>query len=220
VRPSDIAGRKDLRGLPTVTIDGENARDFDDAVSIRREGDGWRLWVHVADVGHYVPWGCPLDREAFERATSVYFPDRVVPMLPEDLSNGICRSIPADRLAFTAEMLSTEGMGAARRSTRASSERSPDDVRPSGRSSSTATDLTRSTPTSFPRSRRCTLARSLLALRRPGSLDFDLPEPEILDLRGETTAIVVAERSVAHRIVEEFMLSANETVARHLTERI
>lgn len=226
VRPSDIAGRKDLRGLPTVTIDGENARDFDDAVSIRREGDGWRLWVHVADVGHYVPWGCPLDLEAFERATSVYFPDRVVPMLPEDLSNGICSLNPrVDRLAFTAEML-FDGKGRRRGASVYKSV-----IRSDHRMTYKAVrqilvdgdpDLTRKYADFVPAFQEMELlARSLLALRvARGSLDFDLPEPEILlDLRGETTAIVAAERSVAHRIVEEFMLSANETVARHLTER-
>ncbi|HZH03438.1 MAG TPA: RNB domain-containing ribonuclease, partial [Myxococcaceae bacterium] len=98
-------GRKDLRELPLVTIDGEDARDFDDAVYARAEGAGWRLWVAIADVTHYVRPGSALDAEALRRATSVYLPDRVLPMLPERLSNGICSLRPdEDRLCMVAEM--------------------------------------------------------------------------------------------------------------------
>ena len=90
VSAEDLAGRADLRFLPTVTIDGETARDFDDAVSMRSDGDKFRLWVSIADVSSYVKPGGALDRDAFLRGTSVYFPDRCIPMLPERLSNGIC----------------------------------------------------------------------------------------------------------------------------------
>ena len=99
----EIARREDLRDLPIVTIDGENARDFDDAVYVRRKGDGYELFVSIADVAHYVRPETALDQEAYARATSVYFPDRAIPMLPEALSNGICSLNPnEDRLTKTA----------------------------------------------------------------------------------------------------------------------
>ncbi|MCX7672522.1 MAG: ribonuclease R [Thiobacillaceae bacterium] len=105
VTRKDREGREDLRDLPLVTIDGEDARDFDDAVYCTRQGRGFRLWVAIADVSHYVRPGTPLDREAFERGNSVYFPRRVIPMLPEELSNGLCSLNPrVDRLCMVCEM--------------------------------------------------------------------------------------------------------------------
>ena len=106
VRCEDRAGREDLRDLPLVTIDGEDARDFDDAVYARAlRGGGWRLVVAIADVSHYVRVGSALDVEARARATSVYFPDRVLPMLPEHLSNHLCSLMPhVERLAFVCDM--------------------------------------------------------------------------------------------------------------------
>src|SRR5476649_135892 len=105
VRHEDLEGRRDLRKLPLVTIDGEDARDFDDAVHVSPSGAGYRLVVAIADVAHYVKPGSPLDREALRRATSVYFPGRAVPMLPENLSNGICSLNPnVDRLCMVCDI--------------------------------------------------------------------------------------------------------------------
>ncbi|MDO8643639.1 MAG: RNB domain-containing ribonuclease, partial [bacterium] len=105
VSEAEIKGRVDLRPLPIVTIDGETAKDFDDAVTVKKLPKGFRLWVSIADVSHYVRPGTALDEEALSRATSVYFPGFCLPMLPEKLSNGICSLNPnEDRLAFTAEM--------------------------------------------------------------------------------------------------------------------
>ena len=105
IRKADLAGREDLRGLPLVTIDGETARDFDDAVYCEKKGRGWRLVVAIADVSHYVQPGMALDSEAMERGNSIYFPRRVIPMLPEKLSNGVCSLNPdVDRLAMVCDM--------------------------------------------------------------------------------------------------------------------
>ncbi|MFY9269816.1 MAG: ribonuclease R [Candidatus Manganitrophaceae bacterium] len=219
-------GRVDLRDLPTVTIDGERARDFDDAISIETTSNGFRLWVHIADVAHYVPEASALDREAFLRGTSVYFPDAVLPMFPEKLSNGICSLNPQeDRLAMTVEM------------TFDAAGRQLDDriyesvIRSDERMTYTAvrqilTDRDEKARQRYaPLLSRFEWMEALAATLRKtrlarGSLDFDLPEPEIvLSLTGETIDILREERNVAHRIIEEFMLAANETVARYMTAK-
>lgn len=217
-------GRKDLRDLNTVTIDGEKAMDFDDAVSVKRlSGGSILLWVHIADVGYYVPWDSPLDKEARDRGTSVYFPDRVIPMLPKELSNGICSLNPReDRLAVTIEM-EFDREGNRRRydfydSVINSNERMT--------YTSIKKILVDKDPTESRRYKYLLddfrimeeLCLRLRAKRmKRGSLDFDLPEPEIiLDLRGEIRDILIAERNIAHRIIEEFMIAANETVAYHM----
>ncbi|MFQ5589387.1 MAG: ribonuclease R, partial [Nitrospiria bacterium] len=221
------AGRIDLRALPTVTIDGERARDFDDAVSIAaREDGGFKLWVHIADVSYYVAEGSALDREAYRRATSIYFPDRVVPMFPEKLSNGICSLNPKEeRLTLTVEMdFSAEGLPVARRmfeSVILSDARM------------TYTGVHRIVDVKDPEARERYAAllpqfdamRDLAVMLRArrfekGSLDFDLPEAEvILDDGGETVDIVREQRNDAHKIIEEFMLAANEAVAQEMTRR-
>lgn len=219
-RPSK---RKDLRGLTTVTIDGERARDFDDAVSIRLLEHGYRLWVHIADVSHYVDWDSAIDKEARKRATSVYFPDRVIPMLPKELSEDLCSLKPCvDRLTMTVEMdFDREG-------NRIGVRFYPSLIRSDARM--TYTSVRKILVDNEPREREryeallqdlelmnelCNLLRSKRLER--GSLDFDLPEPEvILDLQGRPEAILRAERSIAHIIIEEFMIAANEAVAGYI----
>ncbi|MFO0754308.1 MAG: ribonuclease R [Thermodesulfovibrionales bacterium] len=218
--------RKDLRGLPTVTIDGERAKDFDDAVSIGRADAGYRLWVHIADVGYYVRWDSPLDLEARRRATSVYFPDRVVPMLPRELSEDLCSLRPkVERLAFTVEM-DFDGRGR-----RQEARFYPSLIRSDERMTYTAVRkiLVDKDPEERQRyaylldlfglmGELCELLKAVRLKR--GSLDFDLPEPEVLlDIQGNPEAIIRAERNFAHMVIEEFMIAANEAVAEFLEER-
>ncbi len=226
VSPADLKGRTDLRTMPTVTIDGETARDFDDAVSLRREGDKFRLWVSIADVSHYVKKDSPLDREAYLRGTSVYFPDRCIPMLPERLSNGICSLNPhLDRLTMTAEMLFDRN-GIMQESTFY-----PSIIKSAARLTYTivkqiivdedAELADKYRPVSPMLREMKELALILMAMRKKrGSIDFDLPEPEIIiGLTGLTEGIIRAERNLAHQLIEEFMLAANEAVSRHITAR-
>ncbi len=215
--------RKDLRQLNTVTIDGETAKDFDDAISIQKTEDGFRLWVHIADVGFFVAWNSPLDLEARKRGTSVYFPDRVVPMLPKELSEDLCSLKPGvDRLAFTVEMdFDSQGMRMARRFY-------PSLINSDKRMTYTSVRKMLIDKDSKERSRYAALLPDfeqmealchLIKARRikRGSLDFDLPEPEVLlDMRGNPEAIIRAERNFAHMMIEEFMIAANEAVAEHL----
>ncbi|HIJ82516.1 MAG TPA: ribonuclease R [Desulfuromonadales bacterium] len=226
VSAADLKGRVDLRLMPTVTIDGETARDFDDAVSLTREGDGFRLRVSIADVSHYVRKGSRLDQEAYLRGTSVYFPDRCIPMLPERLSNGICSLNPnVDRLTMTAEMLFDRN-GAMLESTFY-----PSVIRSTARLTYTivrqiivdndpeVTDKHRPLAPMLQEMKE--LALLLMGRRtRRGSIDFDLPEPEIIiGLDGQTEGIIRAERNLAHQVIEEFMLAANEAVASFATSR-
>ena len=222
----DLRGRVDLRKMPTVTIDGETARDFDDAVSLKREGENFRLWVSIADVSHYVKKDSPIDREAYLRGTSVYFPDRCIPMLPERLSNGICSLNPqVDRLTMTAEMLFD------RSGRMLESSFYPSVIRSAARLTYTivkqiivdndleATDKQRPVAPMLLEMKE--LALILMEMRKKrGSIDFDLPEPEIIiGLTGQTEGIIRAERNLAHQLIEEFMLAANEAVARFITSR-
>jgi len=226
VSKEELKGRVDLRGMPTVTIDGETARDFDDAVALRREGANCRLWVSIADVSHYVRPGSALDRDAYLRGTSVYFPDRCLPMLPERLSNGICSLNPnLDRLTMTAEMLIDRNGGMLE------SSFYPSIIRSAARLTYTIVKqiIVDSDPEVTDKHRPLApmllemkeLALCLQAMRRKrGSIDFDLPEPEIiLSLTGQTEGIIRAERNLAHQLIEEFMLAANEAVATYITGR-
>ena len=217
--------RVDLRGIPTFTIDGENARDFDDAVSIEKEKDGLKLYVSISDVSHYVKERSPLDEEAFLRGTSVYFPDRAIPMFPPELSNELCCLQPQlDRLTLTVEL--RYDRDGEKRETRfypsviCSNERLTYTIvkRILVNEDAELRDKFRSL---LPSLEWMTDLSQRLRQRRieRGTLDFDLPEPEvILNLQGETKEIIRAERNLAHQIIEEFMIAANEAVAHFLEE--
>ena len=219
--------RVDLREIPTFTIDGENARDFDDAVSIERERDGGlKLYVSISDVSHYVKEEIPLDEEAYLRGTSVYFPDRAIPMFPPELSNDICCLQPRlDRLTLTAE-LRYDANGERR-----GVQFYPSLIRSHERLTYTLVrkilvDRDAELKKEF---RHVVPSLELMAdlcqeLRRKrigrGAMDFDLPEPEvILNLQGETKDIIRAERNLAHQMIEEFMIAANEAVAHLMEEK-
>jgi ribonuclease R len=215
--------RRNLRGMNTVTIDGEKARDFDDAISIRLGERGYTLWVHIADVGFYVAGGSALDSEARGRGTSVYFPDRVIPMLPRELSEDLCSLRPGeDRPAITVEMDFDRG------GSRLGARFYPSLIRSNERMTYTSV---RKILTDWDEKERARhgglledleLAGELAGILRHrrlkrGSLDFDLPEPEILlDVTGMPEAVLRAERNFAHMLIEEFMIAANEAVAEHL----
>jgi ribonuclease R len=218
--------RVDLREIPTFTIDGENAKDFDDAVSIEKENDGEiKLYVSISDVSHYVKEGTVLDEEAYLRGTSVYFPDRAIPMFPPELSNEICCLHPrVDRFTFTVEMV--YNANGERRGVRFY----PSVIRSSERLTYTLVkkilldeddELKSKFRTILPSLEwMADLAQRLREKRMDrGALDFDLPEPEIvLNLQGETEDIIRAERNLAHQIIEEFMIAANEAVAHFMEE--
>ena len=225
--PNDYRERVDLREIPTFTIDGENARDFDDAVSIERERDGgMKLYVSISDVSHYVKEESPLDEEAYLRGTSVYFPDRAIPMFPPELSHQICCLHPrSDRLTLTAELrydANGEKKGV---------QFYPSVIRSHERLTYTLVkkilvDGDAEIKNEF---RYLLPSLELMAplcqeLRRRrmgrGAIDFDLPEPEvILDLQGETEDIIRADRNLAHQMIEEFMIAANEAVAHFMAEK-
>lgn len=221
--PAEAAGRTDFRGWLTVTIDPETARDHDDAVGVERRSDGgYRLAVHIADVAHYVREGGPLDQEAYLRGTSVYFPDRVVPMLPHALSSDVCSLVEGrDRLTQSVVIdLDARGRvrktafhdGVIRSAARLSYQQAQAIV------DGDAALGERFAPVVPSLLAMDELAKLMRARRyERGSLDFDLPEPRIvLDESGEMTGIVRHERLDSMRLVEEFMLAANEAVAAEL----
>ncbi|MFZ5425534.1 MAG: ribonuclease R [Thermodesulfobacteriota bacterium] len=222
----DFQGREDLRGVDFVTIDGAKARDFDDAIHVEEEGRGFRLRVAIADVSHYVPEGSPLDLEALERGNSYYFPQSVEPMFPEALSNGLCSLNPGvPRLAMVVDTrFSAQGMPGESRFYPAvivsKARLTYDQVNLAVllRDGREREAIARVLPMLETAER---LARQINARRlERGSLDFDLPEPEILiNIQGETEDIRPRERHFGHQIIEEFMIAANEAVARHLTDR-
>jgi ribonuclease R len=226
VSAEDRAGREDFRHLPIVTIDGETARDFDDAVYVEPLAGGrWQLQVHIADVAYYVSRASPLDREARLRGTSVYFPNRAVPMLPEELSNGICSLNPqVDRLVMSAILeISADGAITASRFTNGV-------IRSAERMTYTNVnkviegdpEMSARYASLVPHFRNMRDLALILNKRRTarGSIDFDLPERVIeFDDVGRMVSIVRSERNIANRLIEEFMLAANQAVARYLEGR-
>lgn len=220
--PEDFEGRKDLRDLQTVTIDGEDAKDLDDAVSLTREGGNYCLGVHIADVSNYVQENSALDREALKRGTSVYLVDRVIPMLPHVLSNGICSlNAGEDRLALSCLMtvnpkgevtdyrLAESVIHVNRRMTYTSVARIIEDQDP--KECEEYKEL-------VPMFRDMARLSSIIRKRRQkrGAIDFDFPESKIiLDEEGHPLEIRPYERNTATKLIEDFMLLANETVAQH-----
>ena len=220
VDPKDLAGRKDLRDLQTVTIDGEDAKDLDDAITLTKEGNRYFLGVHIADVTNYVPENSPLDKEALKRGTSVYLVDRVIPMLPHKLSNGICSlNAGVDRLALSCLMeidekgtvvgheITETVINVDRRMSYTSVKKILEDHDPD--------EINEYKPLVPMFELMLELADILREKRRKrGSIDFDFPESKIkLDKFGHPIDIKPYERNKATKIIEDFMLIANETVA-------
>ncbi|MCI0574500.1 MAG: ribonuclease R, partial [Myxococcaceae bacterium] len=225
VAEQDRRGRTDFRGWDTVTVDPETARDHDDAISLDAlPGGGWRLAVHIADVAHYVPAGSALDQEAYLRGTSVYFPDRVVPMLPHALSSNICSLVEGqDRLTQTV-VLELDAKGGVRKA-----EFHDGVIRSRARMTYQQVQAIVDGDASLRQRflllvplflRMDELARLMRQRRHErGSLDFDLPEPKlVLDEAGGMAGIVAHERLDSMRVIEEFMLAANEAVAARLDQ--
>jgi ribonuclease R len=223
ITEKDLQGRRDLRDQMIVTIDGEDAKDLDDAVTVTKlENGNYKLGVHIADVSYYVEEGSPIDREAYERGTSVYLVDRVIPMIPHRLSNGICSLNPkVDRLTLSCEMEINE------RGEVVSHEIFQSVIRTTERM--TYSDVNKILVDKDETLRKkyeplvpmfelmAELAEILRNKRmKRGAIDFDFKEAKVLvDENGKPYDVVLRERSVAERLIEEFMLVANETVAEH-----
>ncbi|MDE6699171.1 MAG: ribonuclease R [Lachnospiraceae bacterium] len=220
VNPKDISGRLDLREWQTVTIDGEDAKDLDDAITLRKEKDKYVLGVHIADVSHYIPENSPLDKEALKRGTSVYLVDRVIPMIPHKLSNGICSlNAGCDRLALSCIMdidfkgkvighrIAETVINVDRRMSYTSVKKIIVD--------NDETEIKEYEPL-VPMFKLMEELSSIIRDRRMrrGSIDFDFPESKImLDEKGVPVDIKPYERNTATKIIEDFMLIANETIA-------
>ena len=222
IEAKDLKGRKDLRRLPFVTIDGETAKDFDDAVYAERQGKGFRLWVAIADVSNYVKPGDPLDMEAYERGNSVYFPRRVIPMLPEELSNEMCSLKPeVDRLVVVCEMeVTASGMvkgydfypGVIHSHARLTYTRVAAVIEGREADPPVDRDLVPHIETLY------SLFKALLGQRaRRGAIDFESVETQmIFDDHGKIERIVRVQRNDAHRLIEECMLAANVSASDFL----
>ena len=213
-------GREDLTDLLTVTIDGEDARDFDDAISVGREGELFRLYVHIADVSHYVKRGGALDKEAFSRGTSVYFPDRVLPMLPEELSNGICSLNEGEDRCTLSCLMRIDEKGKVK-----DSEIVTGVIRSSARMTYKNVaaildgdrELSEKYEFLLPMLEEMRQLAEILMKKRKsrGSIDLDVKEAAVTVQDG-AVSVKEYERTVAHKIIEEFMILANETVAEFM----
>ncbi len=220
VQEPDVTGREDLRPLTIYTIDPDDARDFDDAICVDRTENGWKLGVHIADVSHYVTPKSDLDIEAWQRGNSTYLPDRVIPMLPERLSNGLCSLRPdEDRLTFTV-WIEFDANGKNRRSHFSRSV-----IRSKKRLTYQEAFAVLEGRAHSPVEEELHEAWRLASLLRKnrfaaGSLDLDFPEIKVrLDANGRAIALEKVEQDISHQLIEEFMLAANETVAREIKHR-
>ncbi|OIJ18031.1 ribonuclease R [Anaerobacillus alkalidiazotrophicus] len=223
IDPEEIKGRRDLREQTIVTIDGADAKDLDDAVNVERLDNGnYKLGVHIADVSYYVKEDSPIDKEAFERATSCYLVDRVIPMIPHRLSNGICSLNPkVDRLTLSCEMeIAPDGQVVAHeifQSVIRTTERMTyTDVRKILQDEDD--EVTKRYEPLIPFFKQMGELADILRKKRMerGAIDFDFKESKVLvDEEGKPTDVVIRERSIAERLIEEFMLAANETIAEH-----
>jgi ribonuclease R len=225
LQTGDFQGRRDLRDLPCVTIDGEDAKDLDDAITLTKTKEGYELGVHIADVSNYVQAGSALDREARKRGTSVYLADRVIPMLPKELSNGICSlNQGEDRLALSCLMkINAKGkvteheiaetvICVDRRMTYTAVQKILDG------DEKTTEDYREFVPMFFCMEELSAILRK--RRKKRGAIDFDFPESKvILDEQGHPVAIKAYERNTATNIIEDFMLLANETVAKEYHDR-
>lgn len=222
VTPGEIARREDLRALPCITIDGADAKDLDDAVSlVPLEGGNCLLGVHIADVSHYVTPQSPLDQEAYKRGTSVYFPDRVLPMLPKEISNGVCSLNPnTEKLTLSCIMeLDPAGKVVSHRLAetviRTRYRMTYEDVNAMFDGDKALLEQYKDI---WPMLSNMGALMEKLRSRRfkRGSMDFDLAEAKlVLDKKGHTVDVALCERGISNQMIEEFMLLANETVANH-----
>ncbi|MBY0314245.1 MAG: ribonuclease R [Bdellovibrionales bacterium] len=220
VTPEEIQGRQDLRDLPLITIDGVTAKDFDDAIYVKTSPKGFHLWVAIADVSHYVRPGHPMDKDAYERGTSTYFPNFVIPMLPEKISNELCSLKPlVDRLCFVCEMqIDFQGTvvdhkiyeAVMHSQARVTYGEAQEIIEGQQHHKNPAVEKNIKTAAD--------LAKVLMTKRfREGSLELEVPETQVVvNAEGFPTDIIRSQRVFAHRLIEELMLIANVTVAKHL----
>lgn len=222
--PQDRKGRRDLRNLYTVTIDGADAKDFDDAISVEKRGKYYNLYVHIADVSHYVPEGGPIDRDAYQRGNSVYLLDRVIPMLPLTLSNGICSLNPnEERLTMTTqislndqgEMVDSQFYPSVIRSNHRLIYTDVSDYMEEGKKFSEDAAL-------YPQLDLMKKIYQMLDEQRDkkGTLDFDFPETKIiLNEDGQAVDVKQEERRIANRVIEEFMILNNVVIGTYFYKK-